>query len=152
MPIWHKTYRRICVKHFFKTCLAGQDTRHQLFRYAVVGVLNSLRGYLIYLLITWLWLDPKVAVSLMYPLGVALGFRSHAKYSFGHLERNLASTVRYLIAHLIGYASNVGILYVLVDLLGYPHQLVQLAAIVTVAGILFVLFRHFVFPNRSRPV
>jgi len=140
------------VKHFFKACLTGQRPHHQLFRYAIVGTLNALCGYLIYLLITWLWLDPKVAVSLMYPLGAALGFRSHAKYSFGHLDRNLASIARYLVAHLIGYAINVGLLYILVDLLGYPHQLVQLIAIVTVAGVLFILFRYFVFPQTHRTV
>ena len=34
-------------------------------RYGVIGVLNNLLGYLIYLVVTGLWLDPKVAVTLM---------------------------------------------------------------------------------------
>jgi hypothetical protein len=33
----------------------------------------------------------------------------------------------------------------LVDMLGYPHQWVQIAAIFVVAGFLFIAFKYFVF-------
>ncbi len=45
-------------------------TLGQVVRYGVVGVLNNLLGYLIYLLVTWLWLDPKIALIFSAP-----GFR-----------------------------------------------------------------------------
>jgi len=48
--------------------------------------------------------------------------------------------------HPIGYLANLALLYVFTDRLGYPHQVVQAAAIFVVAGILFLLFRFFVFP------
>lgn len=116
-------------------------------RYGVVGILNNLLGYLIYLLITWLWLDPKVAVSLMYPVGAVTAYFWHAKYSFTYSGRTSHGIVRYAIAHLIGYGANIGMLYLFSDRLGYPHQLVQAVAIVAVAGILYLLFRYFVFSN-----
>lgn len=126
-------------------------TLEQVARYGVVGVLNNLLGYLIYLLITWLWLDPKVVVTLMYPIGAVTAYFGHAKYSFAYSGRTSLGIVRYAIAHLIGYGANIGMLYLFSDRLGYPHQLVQAAAIVTVAGILYLLFRYFVFPNRHQP-
>lgn len=52
---------------------------------------------------------------------------------------------RYTLAHLIGFGANIGMLYVFSDYLGYPHQLGQVVTIVTVAGILFLLFRYLVF-------
>lgn len=124
-------------------------TLGQVVRYGVVGALNNLLGYLIYLFITWLWLDPKIAVTLMYPIGAVTAYFGHARYSFAYYNgRTSQSIARYTIAHLIGYGANIGMLYLLSDQLGYPHQLVQAVAIVAVAGILYLLFRYFVFPHR----
>jgi len=123
-------------------------TLGQVVRYGVVGVLNNLLGYLIYLLVTWLWLDPKVALTLMYPIGATTAYFGHARYSFVYRGRTSHGLLRYAIAHLIGYGTNIGMLYVLSDRMGYPHQLVQAAAIFVVAGVLYLLFRYFVFPNR----
>lgn len=123
----------------------------QVARYGVVGVLNNLLGYLIYLVVTWLWLDPKVAVTLMYPIGAVTAYFGHARYSFAYSGRTSLGIVRYAIAHLIGYGANIGMLYLFADRLGYPHQLVQAVAIVAVAGILYLLFRYFVFSNRPQP-
>ena len=126
-------------------------TLGQVVRYGVVGVLNNLLGYLIYLLVTWLWLDPKMAVTLMYPIGAVTAYFVHARYSFAYIGRTSHGIARYTIAHLIGYGANIGMLYLFSDRLGYPHQMVQAVAIVAVAGILYILFRYFVFPQRHHP-
>ena len=121
----------------------------QVARYGVVGVLNNLLGYLIYLLVTWFWLDPKVAVTLLYPVGAVTAYFGHAKYSFAYSGSTSHSVLRYVIAHLIGYSVDVLMLYVLSDRLLFPHQIIQALAIVVVGGILFLLFRYYVFPIRS---
>jgi putative flippase GtrA len=123
----------------------------QVVRYGVVGVLNNLLGYLIYLLITWRWLDPKLAVTLMYPIGAITSYFGHAQYSFAYRGRTSFGIMRYAIAHLIGYGVNIGMLYMFSDRLGFPHQVVQAVAIVAVAGILYLLFRNFVFLNTPQP-
>lgn len=119
-------------------------------RYAIVGGLNNLLGYLIYLLITWFWLDPKIVVTLMYPIGAVTAYYGHAKYAFSYNGRHSHGLVRYIATHLVGYGTNMGMLYFFWNRLGYPHQLVQAVAIVVVAGVLFLLFRYFVFPERFR--
>ena len=126
-------------------------TLEQVARYGVVGVLNNFLGYLIYLLVTWFWLDPKVALTLMYPIGAVTAYFGHARYSFAYSGRMSHGIVRYVIAHLIGYGANIGMLHFFSDRLGYPHQLVQAVAIFAVAGILYLLFRYFVFPKRPQP-
>lgn len=118
----------------------------QIFRYFIVGVLNNLLGYLIYLTVTWLWLEPKLAVTLLYPIGVLTAYYGHAEYSFSYRGRTRQGLSRYLIAHLAGYGANLLLLYICVDIIGLPHQIVQAAAILLVAGILFLLFRYYVFP------
>ena len=122
---------------------------YQSLRYLVVGAVSNLIGYLIYLLLTWLWLDPKVAVTLLYPIAAFIGYFSHRKYSFAFSGFHFGAMTRYVVAHLIGYATNVSILYVFSDVLGYAHQLVQAVAVFVVAGVLFLLFRYFVFPQKK---
>lgn len=127
-------------------------TLGQIIRYGVVGVANNLLGYLIYLLITWAWLDPKIAVTLMYPIGALIAYFGHAKFSFTYRGRTSHGIVRYVLAHVIGCGVNVGMLFLFSDMLGYPHQLVQAVAIFVVAGILYLLFRYFVFPCSLEPI
>jgi putative flippase GtrA len=130
--------------------IAHAATLKQLARYGVVGVLNNLLGYMIYLVLTWLWLDPKLAVTLLYPIGALTGYFGHARYAFGYGGRTSRGILRYAIAHLIGYGANIGMIHLFSDRMGYPHQLIQGLAIFVVSGILFLLFRYFVFPNRPR--
>ena len=117
----------------------------QIIRYGVVGVANNLLGYSIYLIVTWLWLDPKIAVSILYPISATIAYFSHAKYSFSYNGRHASSIARYAFAHVLGYSANILLLYIFVDKLLFPHEFVQLISIVVVAGILFLLFRYFVF-------
>ena len=50
----------------------------------MVGVLNNMLGFLIYLFVTSLWLDPKIAVTLMYPIGAVTAQFGHDKYSLAY--------------------------------------------------------------------
>lgn len=119
----------------------------QIFRYSLIGVLTNLLGYLLYLAVTWAWLEPKLAISLLYPVGAFTAYFGHAKYSFSYRGRTTNGLLRYVIAHAVGYGVNVLLLYVFSDRLSFPHQAVQAVAIFVVAGVLFLLFRFFVFPS-----
>jgi putative flippase GtrA len=122
----------------------------QLFRYGLVGVVTNLALYFFYLFITYLGIEPKTAMTISYVVGALLGFIGHRKWTFMHNGALLGSGARYIIAHLFGYLINFLILLTFVDKLGYPHQWVQAAAIIVVAGFLFVTFRYFVFPKNGR--
>lgn len=122
------------------------STLRQVIRYGVVGVLSNLLGYLIYLLITFFWLDPKVAVSILYPVGAATAYFGHSKYSFSYQGQGISPFLRYVAAHFVGYGVNILMLFMLSDKLMLPHQVVQASAIFVVGGILFLMFKYFVFP------
>lgn len=130
-----------------KVLLQRYPGLYQLIRYCVVGVMNNFFGYLIYLFITFFWLDPKLTITLFYPLGALTGYFGHLKYSFAYEEKSKLTLVRYGIAHFIGYGINFMMLLILVDKFKFPHQIIQALAIFVVAGALFLMFRHFVFPH-----
>lgn len=119
----------------------------QVIRYGFVGVLNNLLGYLIYLLITFFGVDPKLAITILYPVGAVTAYFGHLKYSFSYRGTYASTMLRYALAHLVGYGVNFAMLFVLSDELKLPHQAVQASAIFVVAGILFLMFKYFVFPH-----
>lgn len=124
--------------------------RVQLFRYAVVGQLSNILLYGAYLLLTWLGVEPKIAMTLVYAVGVVQTFFFNKHWSFSHRGVYGAAFTRYCLAYALGYAMNFFAFLWMVDRLKYPHQLVQAVMIIVVAATLFLLQRYWVFPQSPR--
>lgn len=124
-----------------------QGSFKQLTRYAFVGIVSNLAGYLVYFLITYLGATPKITMTLLYGVGAAIGYVGNRNFTFAHKGNFLGTGVRYFIAHFFGYFINLIILIIFVDQFGYAHQWVQAVAIFVVAGFLFIAFKFFVFTN-----
>lgn len=119
----------------------------QLFRFGIIGISKNLVGYIIYLLITYFGIPPKSAMSFLYVIGTVVAYFGNRKFVFAHKGSELKAAIRYFLAYLTGYLINLIILIVMVDILGYAHQWVQILAIFVVAGFLFLSFKIFVFED-----
>lgn len=119
----------------------------QFLTYGVVGLGLNLLLYCLYLVIVMLGADPKFSMTLVYMVGVVLGFYSHRKITFLHTGSLTKSMIRFLIAHGIGYLINLVCLFIFVDQFGFAHQLIQALSIFIVALYLFVIFKFWVFPE-----
>ena len=117
----------------------------QLICYGLLGVVNNLTIYIVYLLITYLGVEPKAAMTLVYIIGASIRFVGNRKWTFAHRGDSTSAALRYVPAHLFGYLLSFLILFTFVDRLGYAHQWVQAVAIIIVAGFLFIVFKYFVF-------
>lgn len=124
----------------------SRESITQLFRYAFVGLLSNVAGYLVYLVFTYLGGTPKVTMTLLYGIGAAVSFFGNRNFTFEYQGSIIGAGGRYVIAHCVGYSLNLGILIVFVDKWGYAHQWVQATAILIVAAFLFLVFKFLVFP------
>lgn len=95
-------------------------------------------------------------MTIVYVTGASVGYFGNRQWTFAHRGKILPTLVKYGMAHCCGYLMNFAILYVFVDRMSYPHQIVQAVAIVIVAGFLFLAFKKIVFarplhvpPNRQ---
>lgn len=129
----------------FLISLLDSESTKQLVKYAYVGIGVNLIGYLIYILVTCYWFTPRVAVSVLYCFGVVASFIGNKRLTFSYTGSFIGSLVRYMFVYLIGYFINLLILTVFVYSYGYPHQLVQVLAILIVAIYLFIAQKFFVF-------
>jgi putative flippase GtrA len=121
----------------------------QLLRYGLVGVVSNLIIYSFYLFITYIGIEPKRAMTLVYIIGASIGFVGNRRWTFDHGGNISSAALRYFLTHIFGYMINFLIIFTFVDILGYAHQLVQAAAVIIVAGLLFFLFKYFVFPEKN---
>ena len=121
----------------------------QLFSYGMVGITVNLAAYLAYLFITYLGGTPKLTMSVLYVVTAFVSFLGNRKLTFAYKGGLLGSGLRFSIAHFFGYLINLGLLFVLVDKFAYPHQGVQVFAIIVVAMFLFITFKLFVFRGDS---
>lgn len=120
----------------------------QFIRYGIVGAVNNSLLYLGYLLIVNLGINEKLSMTLMYLAGVVFGYAANYRWTFSQVN-NRGAMLRYIFMHISGYLINLIILYVVVDWFGYPHQLVQIVAIIIIALFGFLMCKYFVFRKKA---
>jgi len=121
----------------------------QLIRFGFVGALSNLVLYFLYLAITSFGMNPLIAMTFLYIFGVMQTYAFNKQWTFSHDGVVAVSMRRYLVAYGIGYLINLSLLYLFVDFLNYPHQIVQGVAIILVAIGLFAAQKYWVFSKGS---
>ena len=129
--------------------MLNAQTRKQFVRYSLVGLGSNLVLYLAYLLLTYIGMGPKSAMTLLYALGVAQTFLFNRKWSFGHEGGLHSAFTRHVASYAFGYILNLAVLWIAVDQMGLPHQIVQGVMILTLAVMLFLLQKFWVFPEHK---
>nr|WP_315202817.1 GtrA family protein [uncultured Albidiferax sp.] len=122
----------------------------QLIRYAIIGILNNAIAYVLYLVLTYHGMGHKLAMSLLYCLGVAQTFYFNRRWTFEHSGHMSSALIRYISVYGLGYIFNLAMLVLLVDRLGLPHQWVQATAVFVIAAFLFLAQKIWVFSPATR--
>lgn len=119
--------------------------QRQFVRYSVVGLASNLLCYLVYLGLTGAGIHPKLAMTLLYGMGVLQTFVFNRRWTFRHGGARDSAFYRYCALYALGYLLNLAMLCLLVDLLAYPHQIVQGIMILALAMLLFLVQKFWVF-------
>jgi len=119
-------------------------------RYGIVGVGSNVLLYFLYLGLTSFGIDYKIAMTCMFLLGVLGTFFFNSRWTFSVRDCRVRSAfLKYVLAYGGAYACNLLAMFYFVDELALPHQIVQAAMIVVLAGFLFLLQKHWVFGSFS---
>lgn len=122
-------------------------TRGQFLRYAIVGLGSNLVLYLAYLILTTWGMGHKTSMTLVYALGVTQTFMFNRTWSFQYAGGFHSAFARYGAIYAFGYLLNLSVLWIAVDWFSLPHQVVQAVMILTLALLLFLLQKYWVFPE-----
>jgi putative flippase GtrA len=126
--------------------------RTQFIRYVVVGLASNAVIYLVYILLTRLGMGPKLAMSLLYGVGVLQTFVFNRKWSFQFEGASTPALIRYATLYAIGYAINFFAIVLLVEQQGLPHQWVMGVLVLFMAVFFFIGQKLWVFHESSKPL
>jgi len=120
---------------------------HVFKRYVLFGLASNFSIYMIYLLITFLGMDHKLAMTILYFIGTMISYFGNKTWTFRHKGKISSSFIKFCFTYLLGYFLNLFLLFYFVDILEYPHQIVQIFSVILIAVILFLLSKFLVFTS-----
>ena len=126
--------------------------RNEIFivsRFFFLGLISNSLIYLIYLSITFFGMEHKLAMTILYGIGTLLSYLGNKTWTFRYKGKISSSFIKFILLYLVGYLINLSLLYYFVDLLDYPHQIVQICSVILIAIFLFLMSRLFVFPIKN---
>lgn len=126
--------------------------RSQFIRYVIVGLASNAVIYIAYIVLTLVGMGPKLAMSLLYGVGVLQTFVFNKNWSFRFDGAATPALVRYATVYAVGYVIQFLALMLLVDQIGLPHQWVMGALILFIALLLFLAQKFWVFRQASAPM
>ena len=117
----------------------------RVLRFGVIGGLNNLLTYGIFVALTLAGMPSIAAATITYATGMVVSYLANRSFTFQHSGSARRSLVRFVVVNLAGYALNVAILALFVEMLGWNALVVQLGAIVIVATGIYLGMRFWVF-------
>lgn len=118
---------------------------NQVLRFALFGCALNLAAYLGFLGLVAIGMPLRAAMTVTYVAGMLSGFALNRRFTFRQTSSQRGPLVRYIAAYALGYATNFLALWAFAERLGYSHALVQAVMTVTLAGMLFLLQKYWVF-------
>lgn len=125
--------------------IALTPTQRQFTKFAAVGFASNVILYCFYLLLTAVSLQPHAAMTIMYAAGALITYLMNRNWTFEYAGPKRAALLRYVLVYGLGYVVNFLVLSMLVDRLGYPHEVVQACLILFLAIAIFLVQKFWVF-------
>lgn len=128
--------------------------KHRFVRFLLVGILNTLFGYLVFATLILVGLNYKYAVLLATILGVLFNFKTTGKLVFG--SKNNKLIFRFVLVYMVTFLLNVEVLRIVDAInIGIEQKTKMLIAgsilLLPMAIISFVLMKIFVFREGAQP-
>ncbi len=117
----------------------------QFLRFGFVGVASNLIGYVLYIVLTNAGTGHKTAMTILFAIGTFQTFFFNKCWTFGYEGFFHSSLAKYVLAYGLSYLLNLFSLMLFVDHLGLPHQVIQGVMILSLALMLFLLQKYWVF-------
>ena len=136
--------------------IALTPAQRQFTKFVAVGIASNLTLYCSYLLLTVASIRPHAAMTITYLAAVLITYFLNHNWTFEYPGPRRPALIRYILVYVLGYMINFLMLSLMVDNLGYPHEVVQACLILFIATSLFLLQKFWVFDeariSRASPV
>ena len=122
-------------------------SRRQFIRWALVGVVVNVIGYIAFLGMVYAGLHHQLAATAVFSIAVLVAYVANRSWSFEHQGGVTRSFVSYMVLYLLAWVLNMLVLFIFVDVMGFHHAPVQGICILVIAGLTFIGQRYWVFAS-----
>ena len=120
-----------------------------IFRFPVVGLINTCVGLLVIYLSKWAGFDDVASNFIGYSFGFVVSFFLNKNWTFSHEGEALSAALKFLVVTVLAYVSNLLVVVFLIDVAGLNGFIAQAAAVPVYAFMTYFGYRRFVFPERT---
>jgi putative flippase GtrA len=118
-----------------------RSTRTQFLRFVIVGGVNTVATYLVYLAFLQI-VDYRIAFTVSFVAGIFIAYALNSSVVF-KTRWALSRLVSYPLVYLVQYGLSLGLLTLLVDALGIDRRLAPFISLVALLPVTFLLNRWF---------
>jgi len=116
---------------------------NQFLKYNIVGIVNTLVGFIIIIVLMFAGLSPEVSNAIGYGIGAILSYYLNSKYTFESKSKDKKIILKFFLVLAIAYALNFLTLQSLLPLINPYFSQVISAIVYTLSS--FFLMKFFVF-------
>ena len=120
---------------------APLTTATRVIRYYQAGIVNTLFGYGLYVLLVWAGLSPYLAQLLAHVIGVAFNYVTYSRLAFPDAK---AAKTRFLMFYVVTYLLSASLLAIALQFFSSPY-IAGLAAALVASVINYFVLRQLVF-------
>lgn len=118
----------------------------EFFRYFAAGLLNSLVGYGVFLMmLNILHLDPWYSNAASYVIGLIVAYLLNLFFVFRGSSHSKSSLRRFLFGFAIAYGVNIVILNIMLNTIQFQPELAQLFAMASYTITFYFINKYFVW-------
>lgn len=115
----------------------------QVIRFLLVGVLNTFVGYVIFIVVYFLWNNVVIALLCTYVLGILFNYKTYSKYVFTSSRQKIF--INFVIIYISIFIFNNLLLYFIENTIQVSLYIAQLFAISIITPLLYILNKKYVF-------
>lgn len=114
-----------------------------------VGILSNVSMFFLYVTLVGSLMDSKAAVTVTYILNLLISFYLNKRITFSSDGDGWKKLKRFFLLYLYMYIFNIVVLFITVDKLFMPPDLVQGSVFLAYIPIVFLLQRYWVFSKTA---
>jgi len=123
--------------------------KKQIFSFILVGILNTLVGYVLYALFIYAGLEYILSVLFATILGVIFNYKTIGKFVFDSKSKN--SAIKFILVYVIVFIVNISVIKIF-KIYGYNNYVAGFFAIIPASVVSFVLNKFYVFKGNKNEV
>lgn len=123
--------------------------KKQIFNFILVGILNTLVGYTLYVLFIYLGFEYIISVLFATILGVIFNYKTIGKFVFDEKSKN--SVLKFIFVYIIVFIVNISVIKIF-KIYGFNDYISGFFAIIPASIVSFLLNKFYVFKGNKSEI